>query len=115
MPDPEDDGRLVLARAVHVLMTNDREARFVKRVVFDVLAQYAESVTDCRLPAGDCGCPRFGLGQSGGVGRARYFDDRRMRHILTDPVAALSQRLALAVDAANLGLFAIGEQVVMNA
>ena len=39
---------------------------------------------------------------------------QRVRHVLGQPVAALRQRLRLAVDAANLLLLAVGHQVVMN-
>jgi len=40
---------------------------------------------------------------------------RRLRHVLAQPVTALRQRLRLAVDAADLRLLAVGQQVVVHA
>ena len=39
---------------------------------------------------------------------------RGVRHILAQPVTALRQRLGLAVDAPNLLLLAVGQQVMVN-
>jgi len=55
------------------------------------------------------------LSQPSGIGVARHLVLRRVRHIFAEPVAALAQSIALAVNAANLRLIAIGQQVVMHA
>ena len=68
--DLEHQRGLVGAGAGGLLMADDGEARFVVRIVLDVVEENPQSVFHRRLPTGDCRRPRFLLRQLRGDGGA---------------------------------------------
>ncbi len=95
-------------------MADDGEARLVVGEVFDVAEEDAQAIFHRRLPAGDRRGARLLLSQLGGDRGAGNILEIGVRQVLAQPVAALRQRLRLAVDAANHLLLAVGQQIVVD-
>ena len=95
-------------------VTDDGEASDVILVIFDAFGDDGDVVLNGGLSAGD-GCDvGFIAGQLGGGGGAGDFDQPGMWHVAGEPVAALGERLRLAVDFGDFAAITAGEEVVVD-
>ena len=111
----EDGGFVAPARFGRVL-ADDEETGGVVAVVFDVGVAQRHAVAFGRHLSGDGGGGRLGGGKFGRFGIAGDGDGFHFRQVFREPVAALRQRLAVRIDAADAGEgVGVGQEVLADA